>query len=280
MSHAGNSAFRTAGVIGWPVAHSKSPLIHRFWLQKLGIDGDYSRFAIAPAHLAPAVGAFAALGLAGVNVTVPHKVAIIPHLNAISETAARVGAVNMVTVAADGRLLGDNSDVAGVLEALPEVLLPVGGRVCLIGSGGAARAALAAFGQRQVSEVHLLARDEGKGAALLAEFGLAGSVRPLVQAAAALQGAHALVNATTLGMHGQAAMPATVLAAVGGGAAVMDMVYAPLETALLATARRHALPAIDGLSMLIGQAASAFSSFFGQPPPRRHDDELRQRLLA
>ncbi len=276
-------AMRAAGVIGWPIAHSKSPVIHHFWLEKLGIDGDYSRFAVEPGHLPQAMQGLQALGLSGVNVTVPHKVAILALLDSVSPAAQQVGAVNLVTVTEDGRLRGDNSDVDGVLEALPPAQLPAGGRVCLIGAGGAARAAMAAFSRRQVAQVALVVRNPAKGAALLQEFAIEGRVWPFAHAAEALAGADAVVNATTLGMTGAQSMPATVLQGLAGlapSASVFDMVYAPIETPLLGAARRRGLRAVDGLVMLVGQAASAFRQLFGAEPPRLYDDELRQRLLG
>lgn len=272
----------SAGVIGWPIAHSKSPAIHRFWLQKLGMDGDYGRFAVAPGHLPQAVASIHALGLSGFNVTVPHKVEILPLLDEIAPEARQVGAVNLV-VSENGRLIGRNTDVDGVLEALPQRHLPMGGIVCLIGSGGAARAALAAFHRRQVARVLMVARNPVKGMALLREFGLPGEVRPLFDAAPAMLKADAIVNATSLGMHGGEPMPRELLAAMRtplDSITAFDMVYAPLETAFLAAAREQELHIVDGLTMLIGQAAAAFQALFGAPPPRQHDHELRALLTA
>lgn len=271
-----------AGVFGWPAAHSKSPRIHRFWLQKLGMDGDYSRFAVEPGQLETAVRAIAAMGLSGVNVTAPHKVAIIPLLDELATEARQVGAVNLV-VRRDGRLIGHNTDVEGVLEALPQRCLPMGGIACLIGSGGAARAALAAFHRRQVARVLMVARNPVKGMALLREFGLAGEVRPLFDAAPAMLKADVIVNASSLGMADGEPMPRELLAALRtplDNVTAFDMVYAPLETAFLATAREQELQLVDGLTMLIGQAATAFEALFGAQPPRGHDAELRALLTA
>ncbi len=270
----------TAGVIGWPVAHSKSPLIHRFWLAKLGLDGDYSRFAVHPDNLRDAVRALPALGLRGVNVTVPHKIAVIAHLDRVDPGALRAGAVNTIVVEDGGSLTGFNTDIAGVAAALPGLV--AGDEPCIIGNGGAARAALAALDPLKHSVVLMVARDVEKGQALIREFGFASGVSSYEDAGSNITTADAIINATSLGMTGQPPMPASVIDALGGMVAaevpVFDMVYVPLETPLLAAARRGGHPCIDGLAMLVGQAAAAFELFFGQPAPREHDAELRDLL--
>ncbi len=269
---------KVAGVIGWPVAHSKSPLIHRFWLGKLGIDGDYCRFPVAPERLGRAMAGLAGLGFSGVNVTVPHKLAVMAHLDEIDAGARAVGAVNTVEVLADGRLRGWNSDVAGVFE--PTRALRIAGReAVIVGTGGAARAAMVAMVRHGAARVTVLARDLAKGEALLAEFGQAG--RALSLDARLSDGGEAalLFNASVLGMVGQ---PAFVpdFGDFPNDLTVFDAVYAPLETPLLAAARGRGLRVIDGLSMLIGQAAMGFELFFGAPAPREFDEELRAVLVA
>jgi shikimate dehydrogenase len=267
----------SAGVIGWPVTHSKSPLIHRFWLAKLGIDGDYGRFPVHPARLRDAVRALPALGLRGVNVTVPHKLAVMDHLDTVDATAAAIGAVNTVKVLADGRLGGANTDVAGILEAVRH--LDLAGRAMMIaGTGGAARAALAAARIAGIGWVTVLARDQRKGDALLAGFGQTGIVAPF-DMAWPTDNVALVFNATTLGMARQPSLPVD-LARLGAGVTVFDAVYAPLETPLLVQARALGMPVIDGLQMLVGQAATAFEMFFGAPAPRQHDAELRALLTA
>ena len=268
----------SAGVIGWPVAHSKSPRIHRFWLEKLGIDGDYSRFPVHPDTLAMAIRALPALGLRGINVTVPHKLAVMDHLDRLSPAASAVGAVNTVVVEGDGTLFGTNTDVDGIVEPLRTADLR-GKKVVIAGSGGAARAALAAMQALETGEITLLARDFGKAEALLAAMNIT-QARVLPFEKAALAGDSALFfNATTLGMTGNPPLPVD-LAAFSRSMTVFDAVYAPLETPLLAGARALGMPVIDGLAMLVGQAATAFELFFGAEAPRRHDETLRKRLLA
>ena len=268
----------SAGVIGWPVAHSKSPRIHRFWLEKLGMDGDYGRFPVHPDALSTAIHALPALGLRGINVTVPHKLAVMAHLDSISAAASAVGAVNTVVVEADGRLFGTNTDVDGIVEPLRNSRLQ-GRRVVIAGSGGAARAALAAMQQLETGEITLLARDLAKAETLLLAMNIT-NARVLPFENAALAGDAALFfNATTLGMTGQPPLPVD-LAGFSPMMTVFDAVYAPLETPLLAAAKRLGMPVVDGLAMLVGQAATAFALFYGAPAPRQHDETLRTLLLA
>ena len=266
-----------AGVIGWPVAHSKSPVIHRFWLVEAGIDGDYSRFPVAPAHLQAFARALPAMGMRGVNVTVPHKLAVMAHLDEVDSLAATVGAVNTVVVDEGGRLLGTNTDVEGV-EGPCRARGVAGGEAWVIGSGGAARAAAAAA-VRLGCRVRLLARDTDKAAAMLAGMGIAGAVSALAAPLPAAGEVRLLFNATSLGMKGKPGLELD-LSSLPGGCVVFDAVYAPLETGLLRAARARGLPVIDGLEMLVGQAARAFELFYGVPAPRAGDARLRHLLLA
>ncbi len=262
----------TAGVIGWPIQHSKSPLIHRFWLRQLGLDGDYARFAVAPHQLEQALRALPALGLAGVNVTVPHKVAVIPHLDRVEQVAKDIGAVNTILVrGAD--LVGTNTDMAGFLEPLAGM---AGKRAVVVGAGGAARAVLVGLRQQGIAHVTVLNRTPARAAGLLKKLAVPGEARPLD---APLPAADLLVNTSPLGMHGQPPL-ALDLAPLPRTAIVYDIVYAPLQTALLQQAAALGLATIDGLRMLVGQAAIAFERFYGVPPPRSADDELRRLLLA
>lgn len=272
----------SAGVIGWPVAHSKSPLIHRFWLDRLGLDGDYGRFAVAPDRLDRAIAALPTLGLAGVNVTVPHKQAVIPLLDRIDPAAATIGAVNTIVVE-DGRLAGYNSDAPGFLEPLGAIG-DRAGRAVVIGAGGAARAvvhALASAGFR----IDIANRDLARAERLAAELGgPGGGAMPLAALAdldLSVDGSRVnlIVNTSVLGMTG--APPLDIgLDRVAPSVIVYDIVYAPLDTPLLVAARRRGQPTVDGLSMLIGQAAVAFRHFYGVAPPRDADAALRAMLTA
>lgn len=278
----------SAGVIGWPVAHSKSPLIHRFWLAKLGLDGDYGRFPVRPDSLVRAIAALPALGLAGVNVTIPHKQAVIPLLDRVDPAAARMGAVNTILVE-DRALIGHNTDAAGFLEPLQAKLNErhLFRMARVLGSGGAARAVVHALADRGFTIV-VIARDAAKASALLAEAGqdpaMVGSLQDFASATDFAWDDRSgvldlFVNATSLGMTGNGPLDVHP-SHIPPGAIVYDLVYAPLETGLLATARAAGHQVIDGLAMLIGQAAAAFTLFYGEVPPRDHDAELRALLSA
>jgi len=272
-----------AEVIGDPIAHSKSPTIHGFWLAKLGIDADYRACHVRPEELA---GYFARrredANWRGCNVTIPHKEKVQPFLDEIDAKARAIGAVNTVYRDERGRLVGTNTDVDGVGEALGDLDLE-GQEVCVIGAGGAARAAFAALAQRRCAPVFVIARNPDKARKVIDAFDMFGVTVPFEAGTPAFCEAMLLINATQLGMTGQEPMPGFVLSELSElaeGALVFDMVYAPLETDLLAAARRKGFATADGLVMLIGQAASAFARFFGQTPPRECDAELRGMLTA
>lgn len=265
-----------AEVIGDPISHSKSPLIHRFWLEALGMTGDYHATRVDADGLA---GYFAARrddpDWRGCNITIPHKIAALDHVADPGGVRESIGAINTVFRGDGGVLTGTNTDAGGFYAPLAEVDL-VGKPVVVIGAGGAARAILFALSRLGVGPVTLLNRSPLKGAALLARFGLKGQVLPLT---APLPPAALLVNASPLGMAGQP--PLTIdLAPLPDGAIVYDIVYAPLETELLAAADARGLATIDGLEMLIGQAAFAFEILFDAAPPRDRDDDLRALLTA
>lgn len=266
-----------AGVIGWPVAHSKSPLIHRFWLAKLEINGDYGRFAVHPDHLGDAIRALPKLGMSGVNVTVPHKVAAMAYLDEIEPDAARIGAINTILIGSDGRTLGLNTDDVGFIDPL-RFLAPTIGTATVIGAGGAARAVLTALKMMDVRIVTLINRSEARSWEVSLDFPSVRSVVPLV-GEVMLEPTDLVVNATSLGMIGQSPLP-VLLDRLGPDTIVYDLVYAPLETQLLSDARRRGLSVIGGIDMLVGQAAAAFYFIFGSRPPREHDAELRALLTA
>lgn len=260
-----------AEVIGDPIAQSKSPAIHNFWLAKLGIDAEYRACHLRADQLADYLAERRGdAQWRGCNITMPHKQAAMPLLDRIESLAARVGAVN--TVVPDGGVLtGHNTDVAGFLEPLGERSFDC---VTVIGAGGAARAVLAALAERGTRWISLQNRSLGKGEALLAEFGLEGCV---VEPGAEVPSAGMLVNTSSLGMAGFPPLPEVERGVTAGGI-VYDIVTTPLDTDLLKRAQARDLETIDGLAMLIGQAAVAFEKFFGQPAPREHDAELRELL--
>ncbi|MEZ5744634.1 MAG: shikimate dehydrogenase [Sphingomonadaceae bacterium] len=269
-------------MIGDPIAHSKSPAIHGFWLEKLGSEADYRACHVRPDELQAYLSMRRDDSLwRGCNVTIPHKQAIIPLLDVIEEKARGVGAVNTVVRQADGVLLGTNTDVDGVAEAIagfdPEK------RAVVLGSGGAARAAYACLAAAGCNNATIMARSADKALQAALETGLNARIVAFEEGTGVFDGAWLVINATQLGMTGQTAMPSFVLdelAAMGESGLVFDMVYAPLDTALLKAARTAGLRTSDGLEMLIGQAAHAFARFFDAMPPRECDTELREVLLA
>jgi shikimate dehydrogenase len=264
-----------AEVIGDPISHSKSPLIHTFWLKKLGIVADYRAHHVSADGLAAYFEARATEpAWRGGNVTIPHKQAVLDFVADPGGVRESIGAANTIFRNRDGSLQVTNTDAAGFFAPLSDVDW-VGAPVAVIGAGGAARAILFALAQADVGEVTLLARSPLKGAALLSHFGLKGRVLPMD---AALPPVALLVNSSPLGMNGQPPLDLD-LSPLPDDALVYDIVYTPLETGLLKAARARGLETIEGLDMLIGQAALAFELFFGKAPPADCEDELRGLLL-
>jgi shikimate dehydrogenase len=264
-----------AEVIGDPISHSKSPIIHNFWLNRLHIEADYHATGVAAEDL----GRFIADRRAnpnwrGCNVTLPHKIAIMDHVADPGRVRDSIGAMNCV-LRQGGDLIGTNTDAGGFMAPIMDMPL-VGAHAAIIGTGGAAHAVLFGLKQAGIGHVTLFARSPLKGAALLARFGLKGDVKPL---GAPLPPALLLANCSPLGMTGHPSLDLD-LGPLPEHAVVYDIVYAPLETDLLKSARDRGLERVDGLTMLIGQAALAFELFFGQAPPVDADDELRTLLMA
>ena len=263
-----NGHARLAGVMGWPVAHSRSPRLHGYWLAHHGIDGAYLPLAVAPDALADALGALPKRGFAGVNLTVPHKEAALDSLDTLSGTARRIGAVNTVTVGADGTLAGDNTDAFGFIENLragAPAWSASARPAVMIGAGGAARAVAVALIDAGVPELRVVNRTLARAKALVAD--LRGPLTAVAWADrnAAADGAALLINATTLGMTDAPPLDLD-LGALAPGAVVNDIVYTPLETPLLAAARRAGHPVVDGLGMLLHQARPGFAAWFGVEP--------------
>ena len=268
-------------VIGDPIAQSKSPLIHKHWLSLLDIEADYLRTRVAPADLS----AFfqerrADEDWRGCNVTVPHKEAVVPLIDELDASAAAVGAVNCI-VPREGQLVGFNTDVDGIAAALDATELEERSAI-LIGAGGAARAAVAYLAGRNLEKLTVLARDPVKAESLRSLAPLIRFELQSIEGGNAPADPAAIINASPLGMVGSAAMPEALLAALApraSGATIFDMVYNPLDTPFLASGRAAGGHAVDGLTMLIGQAQRAFELFFGQlaPPPGQ---ELRDLLTT
>ena len=255
---------RLAGVMGWPVAHSRSPRIHGYWLEEKGIDGAYLPLAVRPEALGAALMALPALGFRGCNLTAPHKEAALANMASLSETARRIGAVNTVTVCADGALHGDNTDGFGFISHLRqeapswEPALPV----VMLGAGGAARAVVDALSAEGITEIRVANRSPERAAALAAATGDAVCPLPWEERKAALEGCGLLINTTQLGQVGKPVLDLDV-GRLPTDAVVYDLVYAPLETDLLKAARARGNVTVDGLGMLIHQARPGFAAWFG-----------------
>lgn len=254
-----------AEVIGDPIAQSKSPLIHDYWLRRLGIEGKYLATRVRADELADFLRTRRSdPNWCGCNVTIPHKEAVLGQLDELGPEAARVGAVNCIVPRAQG-LVGFNTDLDGLACALDETALE-SRKAAIIGGGGAARAALVYLARRNTSEVVVLVRNPEKARSLLPLFPGKLKIGNFAGAAALLEGASAIINASPLGMRGSPPMPNELLGAVASEAraTLFDMVYEPLKTEFLSLGRGLA---IDGLTMLVGQARSAFKLFFGTRPP-------------
>ena len=262
-----------AEVIGDPVAHSKSPLIHKFWLEKLGIEGDYRATRVTADELPDYFERRRSdPDWRGCNITMPLKEAAFALLDA-NRMTRRIGAVN-TAVRYDDMISGTNTDWQGINLALDTARLDPK-RVAIVGAGGAARAALAEMALQQVPHVTLVARSAEKAASLLELFSLEGEVLPLGSAPVA----DLLINASPLGMTGHPGLDIN-LSNLQPGATIFDMVYDPLETPLLRDAHAHGFKTVDGLSMLIHQASMAFTYFFKASPEPADGPELRTLLTS
>lgn len=268
-----------ACVIGWPVAHSLSPVIHNYWMNKYNIDGGYDAIAVDIGGLEGFLRGLSRRGMVGVNITIPHKEAVAALVDDLDPTASAIGAANTVLVQADGRLLGLNTDGAGFMNWLKEAApgwTADQGPVLVLGAGGAARAIVTALLGAGVTELRLSNRSAGRAESLAKSLGdKRVTLVPWEGRNEATHGVGLLVNATSLGM---VAMPPLEidLSGLSQRAIIYDIVYAPLETELLAAARAGGLVAVDGLGMLCHQAALAFEAWFGILP--EVDKELRQLL--
>lgn len=272
--------FRTAGIMGWPVSHSRSPLLHGHWLAKYELPGAYIPLPVAPDALPQALQGLVALGFAGCNVTIPHKVAVIPHLHYVDPMARKMGAVNTIVVGADGQLSGYNNDgygyIQGLLDAFPDWRADAG-PVVVIGAGGAARAVVVSLAERGAREIRLINRSLDKAQALAQEVGAPVTAYPWERRHDALEGAALLVNATNQGMKGQPALDVS-LDPLPRHCLVSDVIYTPQETPLLAAARARGHATVNGMGMLLNQARPAFEAWFGVRP--EITPELRALMSA
>jgi shikimate dehydrogenase len=276
-------ATRLAGIIGWPVAHSRSPLLHGFWLDLTGVDGAYLPLPVRPEDLDKALRALPMLGFRGCNLTIPHKRAALAVADRVDPLARRIGAANTIVVAADGSLDASNTDAYGFRENLRETVpdwRPAAGPAVVLGAGGSARAIVAALADCGVSEIRLVNRTRSRAESVASDLASAAtriSVHPWRLARAVLEGAGLLVNTTSLGMTGEPPLDLD-LSPLPRTAPVADLVYVPLETGLLAAARRRGHPVVDGLGMLLHQGRPGFEAWFGAKV--RVSRELRIAIAA
>ncbi len=269
-----------AGVIGYPIAQSLSPLIHNHWMRQLAILGDYSAIEVAPDALERAIDTFKRQDFCGWNVTVPHKTNIVQYMDTLAPLARTLGAVNTVKVDTNGHLTGFNTDVAGFMDHLQASApdWPRDKPVLVLGAGGAARAAIMGLINQDVPFVMICNRTRPKAEDVAARLG-----RDRVTVVnwgdrnEAATSAGLIVNTTVLGMQGSPALDLD-LSGAGKDTVVYDIVYKPLETPLIKQARSHGLQMIDGLGMLVGQAAAAFHIWFGITP--NYDKALKTKLLS
>ena len=271
------------GVMGWPVAHSRSPLLHGYWLKQHAINGEYTALAVPPGDFTKTFSQLPEQGFSGVNITVPHKQAALEAITlaggAVTEMARYIGAVNAVVFHANGPVEGDNTDAFGFMENLREKAPQWKGDnpVAVLGAGGAARAVCAGLAGAGVKEIRIVNRTEEKAQNLARMFGP--SIIPVSweDRETSLADVSLLVNGTPLGMAGSPLLD-LALARLPAAAVVYDIVYAPLETPLLGAAKARGNPVVDGLGMLIHQARPTFEAWFGVLPEAT--SELREMLEA
>ena len=269
-----------AGVIGSPVAHSRSPLLHHHWLARYGLPGFDIPMDIAHSDLAEAVRLLPRLGFVGVNVTIPHKELMLSLADLVTDRAALIGAANTLIFRQDGKIHADNTDGYGFLENLRQHAPhwdPRSGPAAVIGAGGAARAVVASLIEAGAPEIRLSNRSRSRADALRSDHGNKVSVYEWVQAGNILEDAVTVVNTTSLGMVGKPEFRVP-LDALSPNAVVSDLVYTPLQTTFLLRAAEIGCTTVDGLGMLLHQAAPAFERWFGIRP--EVDDDLRRAVLG
>jgi shikimate dehydrogenase len=272
--------FILAGVMGWPIAQSRSPILHNYWIDKYKLSGRYVPLAVRPERLTDAIRGLPALGFRGCNLTMPHKQYAMTMVDNLTDTAKRIGAVNCIVVGEDGKLSGTNNDGNGYVLSVQEVApqwKPSDGPIAMLGAGGAARAIIVALLERGASEIRLINRTFDKAERLAKEFGAA--IKPMSwdKRGDAIGEVALLINATNQGMSGNPPLEIS-LDKLSSTTLVSDLIYVPPETSLLAAAKARGNVIINGLGMLLHQARPAFQAWFGVMPEITPD--LRAAIMA
>jgi shikimate dehydrogenase len=260
--------FGIAGLVGWPVAHSRSPTIHNYWLDHYKIPGRYVLLPVPPEKLSLALPGLAALGFRGCNVTTPHKQAVMPMLDRVDELARRIDAVNTIVVEKDGTLTGFNNDGNGFVQSLRDAKpdwRPDAGPIVVLGAGGAARAVVASLAVQGAREIRLVNRTFERAEGIANEYGPPVTAMPWERRNEALADVALLANATNQGMVGKPALDIS-LDRLPPHALVGDLIYIPPETPLLAAARARGNMTVNGLGLLLNQARPAFQAWYGVLP--------------
>ena len=260
--------FGIAGLVGWPVAHSRSPTIHNYWLDEHKIAGRYVLLPVPSEKLSIALPGLSVLGFRGCNVTTPHKQAVMPLLDRVDELARRIGAVNTIVVEKDGALTGFNNDGNGFVQSLRDAKpdwRPDAGPIVVLGAGGAARAVVASLAAQGAREIRLVNRTFERARGIADEYGPPVTALPWGQRNEALADVALLANATNQGMAGKAALDIS-LDRLPPQALVGDLIYTPPETPLLAAARARGNTTVNGLGLLLNQARPAFQAWYGVLP--------------
>ena len=261
-------AFGIAGLLGWPVAHSRSPVIHNHWIARYGLLGRYVLFGVQPPDLAAALRGLSVLGMRGCNVTTPHKQAVMPLIDEIDPLAKRIGAINTIVVREDGSLRGFNNDGNGFVQSVRDAQpdwRPDSGPIAIIGAGGAARAVIANLAVQGAREIRVVNRTYERAKTLADAFGPPVAPVRFDERERVIDDVALLVNATNQGMAGQPPLDLN-LSRLAPKAIVADVIYVPQETPLLRAARMRGNATVNGLGMLLNQARPAFHAWFGVMP--------------
>jgi shikimate dehydrogenase len=256
------------GVMGWPVAHSRSPIIHNYWIDQYGLSGLYEQLPVEPECLETAIKTLRSNGYAGCNITIPHKVHALRHMDWVDPLARRIGAINTIVVQPNGELHGFNHDGFGYIESLREALpewTANNGPAVILGAGGASRAIIVGLLDAGATEIRIVNRTKTSAEALANEFGVKIKAFDWNQRSNVLSDAALLVNTTSQGMHGEPPLDID-LSALPASALVSDAIYIPQETTFLSAAKKRGNTTVNGLGMLIHQARPAFQAWFGVMP--------------